>query len=470
MNTDADHPESESTEDETLARHKKIVEVGDGKRRMDWSDWDTFIYDSKCLTPEGQRVALWAVDILRHALKDDFLPRVSDWLARMQATDPDLAPDSHPIFSLGLLPVNDLPWVYANLIRLAAHIQLFNLDNNNRSRLNLDNNRVRRVLKTLRDNPEPINWVSALLQLEVAGLGLKAGWNILFEPALGNDGYADVCLTNGSTQLLVETTTMRMSVAERRALAFLGRLSWQLLNLGWQSGVRISGSLSSASLGDAAIMAHWLQDVEEAAGATAQDGLSRQVPGPEEVLVTVFRPTETTAGERWEVVGDLVEARILDRLIAVLRDKNKQAEGSATPVWVRLDEFAGLWQSTRFQGMTLAQTLNFFTGVLQKALASFPHLAGVILSPGVLWVGNAPPDTLLERVEQNGGIALRCPIPVHRAREAIIVPQAGVSGTDTKVFADWYANEDAWLDWALKQLQYPSFNTLVHEPSAESDL
>lgn len=170
-------------------------------------------------------MAFWAVDILRHALKDDFLQRVSDWLARMQATDPDLAPDSHSIFSLGLLPVNDLPWVYANLIRLAAHIQLFNLDNN----------RVRRVLKTLHDNPEPINWVSALLQLEVAGLGLKAGWDILFEPALGNDGYADVCLTNGSTQLLVETTTMRLSVAERRALAFLDRLSWQLLNLEWQS-------------------------------------------------------------------------------------------------------------------------------------------------------------------------------------------------------------------------------------------
>ena len=470
MNKDTEHPESESTEDKTLERHRRIVEVGDGKRRMDWSDWDSFIYNSKCLTPEGQHVALWAVDILRHALKDDFHQRVADWLARMQATDPDLAPDSHPIFSLGLLPVNDLPWVYANLIRLAAHIQLFNLDNNNRSRLNLNNNKVRRVLKTLHDNPEPINWVSVLLQLEVAGLGLKAGWDILFEPELGNNGYADVSLTNGSTQLLVETTTMRMSVAERRALAFLGRLSWQLLNLEWQFGVRISGSLSNASLENAVLMAQWLQDIEEAAHAIAQDGLSRQVPGPGEVLVTASRPTEATAGERWEVIGDMFEVRILDRLIAILQDKNRQAEGSIAPVWVRLDEFAGLWQFTRFQDMTLAQTLNFFTGVLQKALASFPHLAGVILSPGVLWVGNAPPDSLVERAEHNGGIALRCPIPVQHARETIIVPQAGMSGTDTKVFADWYANEDAWLDWALKQLQYPPFKVLVHELSAESDL
>lgn len=462
MNADAERPEPESTEDETLARHKRIAEVLDGKRSMDWSDWAMFIYESKCLTPDGQRVALRAVDTLRHTLKDDFFQRVADWLTHMRAIDTDLAPDSHPVFSLGLWPVNDLPWVYANLIRLAAQIQLFNL--------NLPHNKFRRVRETLRQNLEPINWVSALLQVEVAGLGLRAVWDILFEPALGNGGYTDVCLTNGPTQLLVETTLMRMSVTERKAFALSRRLSLQLHNLEWQYGVRISGSLSSASLENAEDRALWLQDVEEAARATAQDGLSRQVTGPEKVLLTVFRPTEATVGEPWEIVGDLVEARILDRLIAVLRDKNKQAEGSITPIWVRLNEGAGLWQSTRFQGMTLAQTLDFLTDVLQEALTSFPNLAGVILSPGVLWAGNAPPDSLVEWVEHNGGIALRCPIPVHWARETIIVPQAGMPGTDTKVFADWYANEDTWLDWALEQLQCPPFNALVHEPLGESGL
>ena len=81
-----------------------------------------------------------------------------------------------------------------------------------------------------------------------------------------------------------------------------------------------------------------------------------------------------------------------------------------------------------------------------------------------------PPDSLVERVEHNGGIALRCPIPVNHARETIIVPQAGVPGTDTKVFTDRYAHEDAWLDWALKQFRYPPFNTLVRELLGESGL
>jgi hypothetical protein len=463
MNADDEHPEPESTEDETLARRNRFAEVLDRKRQMDWSDWTLFIYYSKCLTPDGQRVALRAVDTLQQALKGDFLQQVASWLARMQANgDPDLAPDLHPIFSFGLWPANDVPWVYANLIQLAAHIQLFNL--------NLPHNRFGRVLKMLHDNPEPINWVSALLQLEVAGLGLRAGWQVQFEPKHRTDKKSDVLLTNGPARLLVETTTMRMSVMERKALAFFRRLLGRLRNLEWQYDVRISGSLGSASLENAEDKVQWLQDIEEAAGLTAQDGLSRQVPGPEEALLTVFRSTEATAGEPWKVVGDPVEARILDRLIALLRYKNMKAQGSVTPVWVRLDEFAGLWQFTRFQGMTLAQTLSFFTNVLQEALASFPHLAGVILSPGVLWIGNTPPDSLVEWVEHNGSIALRCPIPVHRARETIIVPRAGASDTDTKVFADWYANEDTWLDWALEQLQYPLFNAFIHEPLGGSDL
>ncbi len=226
MNVDAEHPEPESLEDDTLVRHKRFAEVLDGKRSMDWSDWAMVIDESKCLTPDGRRVALWAADTLRQTLKDNFFQRVADWLTHMRAIDPDLAPDSHPVFSLGLWPANDVPWVYANLIRLAAHLQLFNL--------NLPHNKFRRVRETLHQNLDPINWVSALLQLEVAGFGLRAAWDILFEPALGNGRSADVCLTNGSTHLLVETTLMRMSVRERKALSCSRRLSWRLHHLEWQ--------------------------------------------------------------------------------------------------------------------------------------------------------------------------------------------------------------------------------------------
>lgn len=461
MNEDAEQSEPGSTEDETLARHKRMAEVLSGQRRMGWPDWkDMSIYESTCLTQDGQPVALWAADVLQRALGNDFLQRVEDWVARMRATgNTSLPPDAHPILSLGLWPANDVPWVYANLIGLAAHIHLFIHDRSQ--------NRIGRVLKILRQNLEPINWASALLQFEVAGLGLRAGWDILFEPALGNGRSADISLTNGSARLLVETTSMRRSVAERSALAFFDSLSWQLHLLEWQHDVRIAGSLRGASPELAESLAQWLLDLGEAARATAQDGRSRQVPGSAEVLVTVFRPTEATVGEPWGIEGNPVEAPLLERLIALLHDKNTQAEGSAIPVWVRLGESAGLWEMFRFQEMTLASALEFLIDFLQLVLAAFPNLAGVMLSPGVSWAGYAPPDALVERVECSGGIALRCPIPGHRFRETIIIPRAGGPGTDTQIFADWYAQEDTWLDWALAHLGYAPFNELVHEPPGE---
>lgn len=470
MNTGEGGSEREVAEDEVLAQHKRIVEIGEGKRQMDWSDWAMSISESKCLTPEGQRVALWAAEILQRTLGDDFFQRVDDWFTRMRAKNPDLTPDSHPVFSFGFWPVNDLPWVYANLMWWAAHVQLFQHDTMSRSQLHLAPNRIGRVLKSLRANLEPINWTTSLLQLEVAGLGLKAGWQILFEPALanklGNKRYADVGLTNGQIQLLVETTVMRLSETERKILARSRRASWQMFNLGLQYGVQISGSLGSFVRQSAEEEALWLQEVEETSRATAEDGQSRQVRGPEGGLFTISRTTEATTDEPWGVTGDLVETRILDRLGAVLKAKNDQAEGSVTPVWGRLQETAGLWQSTRFQGITLAQLLEFLIGFLHKIFPSFPNIAGVLLSPGVLWAGNAPPSSLVDRVELDGGIALRSPVSRHWAREMIIVPQAGTPVTDTKMLVDWYASEGTWLNWALEQLQYPPFEALVYEPSA----
>jgi hypothetical protein len=273
-----------------------------------------------------------------------------------------------------------------------------------------------------------------------------------------------VYLTNGVAQLLVETTTLSMSDSERKAQASFRSLSWQLHQLEWQYSVRISGSLGSAQFSSPEEIARWLQDIDKAAHSTAQDGISRPVPGPNEGQLTIFRPTEATAGESWEVVGAPVEARIIDRLIAKLRYKNKQAEGSSSPIWVRLDEYAGLWMATRHQNMTLTETFNALTGLLQEPLASFSNLAGVILSPAILWAGNALPETLSERIESDGGFAVRSPIPGHRVRESMIVAQAGQSYKQAAIFAGWYEQEATWLDWALERLGHPPFNALVREP------
>lgn len=297
---------------------------------------------------------------------------------------------------------------------------------------------------------------------------MRAGWEILLEPGLGNGRPSDVRLTRGSTVLFVEATTIRVSDAERKAYARNERLFWQLYRLGSQHDVRISGRVSLAALEQDGTSALWLKKVEEAVSTTAEDGQDRPVPGPRGVLVRVFRPTGAAAWESWGIEGDPVEAHIFGRLLGALKDKNDQAEGGLAPVWVRVDEFAGVWEFIREHGWTLAQALAFFTDYLQNELVFFPNLSGVILSPGLLPAGNAPPDSLVERVEYHGAIAIRRPVPVLYFRETLIIPQAGLSEAEAEIFAECYQNEATWLDWALERQGHPRFAALVQEePGAD---
>lgn len=451
MNMNSEDPEP-NDEDEALERHRAFSEVLEGKRLMGWSDWSMFIHESHCLTPEGRHIALWAVDTIQRSLGDDFLHRATESVVkRTEITEMKLG--IHPIFSLGLWPVNDVPRVYANLIQLATQLTILNRPASN----------VRRVRDTLYQNLDPINWVSVLLQLEIASLGLRAGWTIQLEPPLGTGRFADVRLTQDTTQILVESVSMRMSDNERRALAFFRRLSMQLLALEMQFGVRISGSLGDALPEQIEALVQWLNDCEEAVHATALDGISREIPGPNRSQVHIVRQTETMEDQSWGLSGIPVSEDTWGRLVARLQDKNRQVSGSTAPVWVRLDEYAGLWYFTPLQNMTLAEKLDALAPTLQMELEAFPNLAGIVLSPAVLWAGNIPLNSLRENLKQSGGIAVRCPLPGHRVRETIIVSQARRYETAADIFADWYIHEDSWLDWALQQMGYPTFNKIVQE-------
>ncbi len=432
-----------STTDATLARHRAFAEVLQGDRPMMWSDWASLIEDSQCLTPSGQSVARWAVDTLQRTLGSDFLQRAG------------AAPGAHPVFSLGFWPgANDVPWVYANLFQLAAQFELLT---QSRSK---DWGKVKQAISS---NLEAVGWIHCLLQLELAGLGLRAGWQSRFEPKLDNGHLADVCLTREGNQLLVETVSMRMSTHEQEALAFFRTLAQQLSLLEMQYAVHISGSLGTPLSAEES--RQWLQEIGSVARSVAQNGIIRLVSNQTGGRLEISREQPTL--ETTKLEGDPVTEDGWGRLVARLNDKARQAKG-AGPVWVRLEEISGLWHFTPLQGMTLQEKLGVLLPDLQKELASFPDLAGVILAPAILWAGNAAPERLSARIEREGGIALRSPLPGYRVRESIIVTRAGQAREDARIFADWYEQEATWLDWALEQMGHPPFHTLVQEDPEES--
>lgn len=245
MSAESDDP---SEEDQTLARHRAFAEVLRGERSMAWSDWIMPIYESKTLTPAGQQVALGAVTTLQRVLGNDFLEKAPKR-------------EGHPIFSLGIWPANDVPWVYANLFQLAAQLEL-------------PGQRRRKVWEALRSSWDSHLWVHSLLQLELAGLGVRAGWDCHFEPIVGSK-KGDLLLTNGPAGLLLEMTSMRQSDEGQRAGQFFHRASMYAQHLAWQHAVNISDTLGESLPPEAEAL--WLQQMEVNARATAQDGKTRQM-------------------------------------------------------------------------------------------------------------------------------------------------------------------------------------------------
>src|SRR6266851_732558 len=264
MRIDAEHPESESTDDEMLAQRKILVELMKGERQMDWTVWPAFVYDSKCLTPEGKRAVRWAANTLSLTLGADFLQQA------VAASAP------HPIFSLGLWPANDVPQVYANLFQLTAQIELL------RPKVGWSI-----VRDALRRDLRIDQWASSLLQLEVAGLGLKADWKIEFERPLPTSKRTDVILTKDSTKLLVETKAMLLSSNEHEADVFFNSMVGMLVDLAWKYSVRISGNIGSSLSPD--VQMRWLQEIEMVAQAMAQDGGTHVVPGPRQRQLKIVR-------------------------------------------------------------------------------------------------------------------------------------------------------------------------------------
>lgn len=200
------------SEDEIIARKKAFVAALSGEQSMTWNAWAFPIYESSYLTSQGRDYALQAVAILQRYLKPDFPQRA------MEAR-PRHALVSSPFG--GFWPANNVPWVYANLFQLAAQLELLHKP-------------CRPLWKTIRGNLKPQAWSHTLLQLEMGGLALQAGWEVTFEPNLGTGKKAGIFLTTATKSILVEAVAQGISVHDREANAFYRLVSWRIFELEWQ--------------------------------------------------------------------------------------------------------------------------------------------------------------------------------------------------------------------------------------------
>jgi hypothetical protein len=422
-------------------------------RPMTWAAWALPIHDVESLTPVGRQTALWAVSVLRESFGDRFLVKAWEHDQARPPAEPWEHVARHPVFSQGFWPeANSAPWVFANLFQLAAQLEL-----------SRTLNRQVRTRNHMRDYQDPVKWVHGLLQFEVSGLALRAGWQVSFEPPLGTGRSADVRLDGSGAPLLVETTSMRMSDREVKALATArevsGRLTWAIHDIQARHGVQASGAVEQVTLPVEADQ--WRQVVESAACEVEDDGVDRGVTGPTPGMLRLTRCRADSA--RITVSGPVVPSDPLGRLSAKLSEKAEQAAGSTHQVWVRLEEWAFIWSFLTHSGLSFTDKFALLAPRLQQMLEPHPELAGVILAPVALWEIGVEPASLNVTIAASDGstAAVRSGLPGHRMRETVIVARRSVPDNGLEFFTRWYADEAGWLDWALGKLGHPPFAELI---------
>jgi hypothetical protein len=425
-------------ENDTLARHIRLAEVLERKRLLEWDDLKTLIYDSSCLTPQGKRVAVSSIAILKEFLKDKFLVNAQH------------APEIltiHPFFALNFFPgVNDVPRVYADVLRLALQLHLLQ---------SLE--RFGGILRSLSRNLEAVQWYHTLLQFEVASLAQKKGWQVQLELPYNNgtNNKSDVCLSKEETQLLIDAVSIRMSENGRKKKTYD---NW-LAQMSIQYGINITGRIGEPWIGTREEELQWVQNVQKTLFSVYRSGIFAVVYSPNGGSLEFSRAAYGKTGMANIHDADINEDS-WDRIRRALGEKNKQAFGNI--VWLRMGEYAGLWHWSRYRNMTLEEKLSNLSPMIQTALEGFPNIAGVILSPGILPVYHPEVQMPGKFSSVDGSIALRCSLLAHCVRESIIIPRRGMDADAFELMA-LYEHEETWLDWALAQAGHPPFHTLVQE-------
>ena len=130
-----------------------------GEAELTWELWSENIDRSNELTNKGKRAVHSAVDSI-----SEFLGK--NWLENFKSRGlPFMSPD--------WWPANDVPFVHCRLLELGSRFRLLSSASG-----------LAELRKNMRRDRD--SFPHGLVQLEVAGFALRAGWEIEFEPPASN--------------------------------------------------------------------------------------------------------------------------------------------------------------------------------------------------------------------------------------------------------------------------------------------
>jgi hypothetical protein len=384
--------------------------------------WDLYrrMADSPNVKPGRRDAVLWALGQLERRMGPDWLERY--WESAGHVPEEVNLGSGHVA-------------AFGNLLDLALRYQV------------LDGapgiGQVQREMRNdLRDERR---WHSAL-QLEVAALGVRAGFTAALEAqSVGRGSPSDVIMRRDGRLLQIETFVVLRDERSREAAQYWDWLMAQIRNIGWRSGTGVSGDLGERLAHD--VSAELLRLIETAVQAAVDTGEEQTVEF-QTARLRVLPPGSTT----YQLRGGVEEGKGWPRIEAKLVQKARQAS-SAGGGWLRADVRDGMWQFTPWARAGLRAQIEEIARLIRPVLGQVRGIEGVVLSSGALLAqGEFYGESA---ATEDGCYGLRRVLPAVRVRETMIVPVTARGRDEARIWRELYNAEENWLDWALNLAGLP---------------
>lgn len=265
-------------------------------------------------------------------------------------------------------------------------------------------------------------------------------------------------LRSNEHPVLIEVVTIGPSDLEQEATQWFHALAVPILGIELQYCVSIHGELGATGSGEEA--AQWFHAIERAASQVTAGSPRQQVPGATGGMVVITHaPLSDSSGDGSHLVGTGPTTDQWARLVARIKDKARQYAGHG-PFWLRIEDYSGMWLFTPFGQRSLEDKLALAAGSAREALAAYPDVRGIILSPGLqipASAGLTPQRFTLD----SRAFAISVPVPIGRYRETLVIGRADGLEHECAAVSRWYEGESTWLDWALANMHHPPLQSLI---------
>ena len=301
------------------------------------------------------------------------------------------------------------------------------------------------------------------MQVEVAALALQAGWAVRLEPPPSElrGRKVDLLVMKGTQTIAVEVKTLITDELMREDVGTSRLIGRRLMGFSAEHLVRFHGQINQPeSLDELAALNAWIDTLEQTAVQVRESGSPSSPCTPPTGGHLVVLPDGYEGPAEWSMPIRAVDP--LGRLLGKIADKAAQGQGD-TPLWLRVNETSEFFrQLIPDQEPARSRGRDNLIRALERNLALYPHVAGLVLSSEPISYSPEVVDTTVRLPCAAIAVLRTTQRPWFRSTLIVRGPSRGEAISEqTLSWVDWYSGEGDWLDWGLNRFGLPPLSAIL---------